>query len=763
MRRLWLPLLLCVLAFPARGAKLTIHAFNPSGPEGNSGVVFLDVIFTQSAPGNLPVTGSYTTVDGTATVADNDYLPASGTFIIPPGQTDSEPIRIGIVGDTKFEANETFQLVVSNVQGGTITEPGPYTFTIQNDDAQPSITVSSPSVTEGNGGGFTPLSFVITLGAPAGTNVQVTWTITAGSASLASDFIAAPSGSFFFAPGETQRTVNAEVVADNLFEDNETFTLTATIIGGTSATGTATIVNDDPRPAAAVGIVSGNNQSGRLGLQLAQPLVVRVVDSTGAPVRGVTVTWTVTSGAAQLSPAASVTDADGRATTTVVVNSVGPITILATVAGLAPAVFTINATTSFESRAQGPVAVPVARTLDTICARNEQEFAAVCRALSLLSDSDFSPSLERLAPQQSGAQSKVASEVVSAVTSGIAARLSAVRGGVERFSTRQLQIAVNDRPLPLAALAAAFLPQEATDAGGAEEDPYSGWSAFVAGNLGTGERNARDGQLGFDLESQGLMFGVDRLLGQNILGASLHLMQLDADLGGGNGAVDTSGYSLSIYGSRGGLLSGGRAPNSRFDGLHVDGSVTYGRNTYEAERDLTIAGLTVASATSENDANVFAVAAATGFEAHTGRTDFDLTLGGTWSRADIDELSEQGSGPLLLFVQGQEIESLTGSLGLNVRAAFPVPFGTLLPSLRGEYVREFKDDARLVTARFLRDRLGTSFTVPLDRPDASYGRIGAGLQALFPFGWSASVEATQDVLRSDLKFRNLQFNVYKSF
>ncbi|HEX6085805.1 MAG TPA: autotransporter domain-containing protein [Thermoanaerobaculia bacterium] len=762
MRRYWLALaLLTALAIPARAAKITIHAFNPSGPEGNSGVRFVDVVFNQTAPGNLTVTGNYQTVDGTARVADNDYLPAGGTFIIPPGETESEPIRIGIVGDTKFEGNETFQLVISNVQGSTITEPGPYTFTIQNDDIPPTIAVSSPTVTEGNSG-FTPIAFVLTLGAPAGTNVPVTFTVNPGTATIPGDYIAVSTGTITFAPGETQRSVDLNVVGDTLFEDDETFTLTATIAGGTSATGTATILNDDTRPAAAVGIVSGNNQSARLGQQLAQPLVVRVTNSVGEPVSGVTVTWSVTGGAAQLSSTTSVTGADGRATTNVTVNSVGPITITASVAGLAPATFTINATTSFESRAQGPVAVPVARALDTICARNEQELSAVCRALSLLSDSEFSPSLERLAPQQSGAQSRIASQVVSAVTSGIAARLSAVRGGVERFSTQQLQIAVNDRPLPLASIAAAFAPQEATDAGGSEEDPYSGWSAFVAGNLGTGERDARDGQLGFDLESQGLMFGVDRLLGSNILGASLHVMQLDAELDNANGSVDTSGYSLSIYGSRGGLFAG-NAPNTRFDGLHVDGSITYGRNTYEAERDLTIAGLTVANATSENDANVFALAAATGYEAHAGRTDFDLTLGGTWSRADIDELSEQGTGPLLLFVQGQDVESLTANLGLNVRAAFPVPFGTLLPSLRGEYVREFKDDARLVTARFLRDRLGTTFTVPLDRPDASYGRIGAGLQALFPFGWSVSVEATQDVSRSDLNFRNLQFNVYKSF
>lgn len=756
-----LSLVFVALAAPASGAKITINAFNPSGPEGNAGTFFLEVVFSQPAGSNFTTTGTYQTVDGTARVADNDYVPASGTFTIPAGETDSTPILIGIVGDTKFENDETFTLVISNVQGNSITEPGPYTFTIQNDDAPPSIAVSSPSVAEGNSG-VTPLPFVITLGAAAGANVQVTYAITPGTATTPADYTGAASGTVVFAPGETQRTVNVEVVGDTAFEENETLTLTATVAGRGSASGTGTILNDDQRPAAAVAVVSGNNQQGRLGQPLAQPLVVRVTNSIGEPVPGVTVVWSVTGGTAQLNPSTSTTDADGRATTSVTVNSVGPITIQARAGTLAPATFTINATTSFESRAQGPVAVPVARALDTICARNEQTFAAVCRALSLLPDSDFSPSLERLAPQQSGAQSKVASEVVSAVTAGIAARLSAVRGGVDRFSTQQLQIAVNGRPLPLAALTAAFAPQEATDAGGSEESDYNGWSVFVSGNLGTGERKPRDGQIGFDLQSQGLMFGADRLIGQSIVGASLNLMQIEADLDDTNGSVDTSGYSLSLYGSRGGFFAGS-SPNTKFDGLHFDGSITYGRNRYEAERDVAIGGLTVASASSENDANVFAIAAGTGFDAHSGRTDFDVSLSGTWSRTNIDDLTEEGTGPLILFVQGQDIESLTGTLGLNVRSAFAVPFGTLLPSLRGELVHEFKDAARFVTARFLRDASETSFTVPLDQPDANYGRIGAGLQAVFPYGWSASVEATQDILRDDLKFRNVQFTLYKSF
>ena len=759
MRRLLraLPLLL-LYAVTANGG-ITVQAFNPSGPEGNAGVQFLEVTFNQPGGSNFTTTGQYQTVDGTATVADNDYVPTSGTFIIPAGETSSSPILIGIVGDTKFETAETFTLVISNVQGGTISEPGPYTFTIENDDV-PVVTVANASVTEGNSG-TTAMTFTARLTAPAGAPVQAGYLSVNGTAVAPEDYQAA-QGFVSFAPGETTRTITVNVNGDTVFEPDEIFTLIVTPVGGAPVIATGTIVNDDERPAAGISIVSGNNQQGRLGQRLPQPLVVRVTNSVGGGVRNVTVQWVVTRGSAALEPTTSVTDADGRATTNVTLNSVGPIEVQARVAGLDPVTFTLNAQTSFEARATGPVAVPIARVLDGICARNEGDFDAACRALSLLSDAELTPALERVAPQQSGAQAKVASEIASAISGGIAARLSAVRGGVERFSVQQLAVAVNGRPLPLAALANAFMPQEATDAGGAEESDYSGWSAFVSGNLGTGERKPDDGQIGFDLKSRGVMFGVDRLFGQNIFGAALNLMQLDSDLDQGVGSVDTSGYSLSLYASRGGLFAPG-GPNAKFDGVHFDGSVTFGRNTYESEHDVAISGLPLSQATSENDADVFAFSAGTGFEAHTGRTDFDVSLSGTWTKASIDDLTESGSGPLILFVQGQDVESLVGTLGLNLRSAFAMPFGTLLPSVRAELIHEFKGDARLVTARFLRDRLGTSFTIPLDRPDENYGKVGAGLQAAFPYGWSASLEATQDVMRDDLKFRTVQFNVFKSF
>ena len=43
------------------------------------------------------------------------------------------------------------------------------------------------------------------------------------------------------------------------------------------------------------------------------------------------------------------------------------------------------------------------------------------------------------------------------------------------------------------------------------------------------------------------------------------------------------------------------------------------------------------------------------------------------------------------------------------------------------------------------------------------GRLSAGLQAVFAHGVSAFVEVTQDVARTDLHMRTVQFNVAKSF
>lgn len=77
------------------------------------------------------VTVAYATADGTAG-AGSDYIAKSGTLTFKPQVTEGV-IEISVVGDTLKEADETFNVVLSNPTNATIAT-GTGTATIRNDD-----------------------------------------------------------------------------------------------------------------------------------------------------------------------------------------------------------------------------------------------------------------------------------------------------------------------------------------------------------------------------------------------------------------------------------------------------------------------------------------------------------------------------------------------------------------------------------------------------------------------------------------------------
>ena len=110
--------------------------------EGNTGTnpptnFTFNVTLTLSGTSTDPVTVQYAVVDGTATLADYDYLPlASGTLTFDPRNplTLTQPITVQVVGDTKIEPNEMFSVVLSNPTNALLSK-AIGTGTILNDDA----------------------------------------------------------------------------------------------------------------------------------------------------------------------------------------------------------------------------------------------------------------------------------------------------------------------------------------------------------------------------------------------------------------------------------------------------------------------------------------------------------------------------------------------------------------------------------------------------------------------------------------------------
>jgi aryl-phospho-beta-D-glucosidase BglC (GH1 family) len=135
----------------------TLSIANISVAEGNSGTKDATFTVVLSKAATSAVTVGYATSNGTAT-AGADYTATSGTLTFAPGTT-SQTITVKVIGDTTAEADETFNVALSNPSGATIARATAVA-TITNDDAgtnpTPGISISDASVNEPGTGGIAP-------------------------------------------------------------------------------------------------------------------------------------------------------------------------------------------------------------------------------------------------------------------------------------------------------------------------------------------------------------------------------------------------------------------------------------------------------------------------------------------------------------------------------------------------------------------------------------------------------------------------------
>ncbi|MFN6564165.1 MAG: Calx-beta domain-containing protein [Nostoc sp. ChiSLP01] len=226
--------------------------------EGNTGTTTnANFTVTLSNPSYQQVTVNYNTSDGTATVTDSDYNSASGTITFNPGET-SKVISIGIIGDNKFETEETFSVNLLGATNATIADSLGVA-TIINDDTQPTISISDISVAEGNAGTTTNANFTVTLSNPSYQQVTVNYNTSDGTATVADSDYNSGLGTIIFNPGETSKVISIGVIGDNQTEGDETFSVN--LLGATNGAiadslGVGTIINDDNQPTIIISDVS---------------------------------------------------------------------------------------------------------------------------------------------------------------------------------------------------------------------------------------------------------------------------------------------------------------------------------------------------------------------------------------------------------------------------------------------------------------------------------------------------------------------------
>ncbi len=239
---------------------------------------------------------TWSTSDGTATTADNDYTSeASRTVSFPAGSAAGATMTVSVqtTQDAVVEPDETFKvtLATSTLIAGVSISDGEATGTITNDDTA-EITVADASAEEGQ-----PAVFTIKLSASVSQDSSFTWSTADGTAEQPGDYtevtprlVTFPAGS---GAGATT-TITIQTVGDDVVEPDEDFAVmlaTSTLIAGVSISdgeATGTITNDDT---ATITIADASAEEG--------DDVEFTVTLSASVSEAVSLTWTTTDGTAE--------------------------------------------------------------------------------------------------------------------------------------------------------------------------------------------------------------------------------------------------------------------------------------------------------------------------------------------------------------------------------------------------------------------------------------------------------------------------------
>ena len=293
---------------PRNGVKVTVIdddkpvvslSLSPSSISENGGVATVTATLDAASPATTTI--MVTAATGTNAVAGDFALSSANTLTIAAGSTTSTgTVTITAVNNALDEPDKSVT-VSGTVSHNGVTRPTAKTLTITDDDPAPMLSISSPSVSEGDSGSRN-LTFTATLSAASGRQVTVEYEdARTGTATSGTDYTAITAGTLTFAARTTSQTFNVSVTGDVLDEADETVKVRLkdpvnAAVSTTAGTGTGTITDDDATPTLSISspsVTEGDSGSTSLTYTVTlspasgRPVTVRYADAgTGTATSG---------------------------------------------------------------------------------------------------------------------------------------------------------------------------------------------------------------------------------------------------------------------------------------------------------------------------------------------------------------------------------------------------------------------------------------------------------------------------------------------
>ena len=349
--------------------------------------------------------------------------------------------------------------------------------------------------------------------------------------------------------------------------------------------------------------------------------------------------------------------------------------------------------------------------------------------------------LQNVAPEEIAAAGSLATETASRQGGVVGRRLASV---LSQSSTLQVSAA---GLLGAPVVAVAGVPGLSAGGAAAADDEGGiasrlGVYASVVGSFA--EKRETDAEDAFDADTAGISIGVDYLVGSSFVagvnaGFTGTTTDFDIRQDVAGGSMDSGQFSASLYGMY------------FNDVAYVDAVIGGGVGTFDLERRVVIQAADGAASpdgaqqndgldetvSGDSDSATFRFGLGAGMEVSAGAVTFAPFTRLSYQAIALDGYAESGGTGLELDVEGQDIDSFTGSVGFRLVGTYSGDRAVVSPQFNVEMIREFMDDSRQIVSSYVHDPRSVPFTIVTDDPDRTYYSVGFGLSAVFPNGFQA--------------------------
>jgi len=137
-------------------------------------------------------------------------------------------------------------------------------------------------------------------------------------------------------------------------------------------------------------------------------------------------------------------------------------------------------------------------------------------------------------------------------------------------------------------------------------------------------------------------------------------------------------------------------------------------------------------------------------------------LRGEYVDAKVNGYAESGGGSLALSYNEQTVHSFVSAAAGRVARTISTSSGVYTPSAHLEWEHQYRNDQRLITARFVEDP-ATPFQISTDSPDRNYFNLGLAVAAAWPGGRSGFISYETVLGQTNIRNYTFDFGVRQEF